>query len=400
MKRLICILFSVVLIVFTFAALSACNNNNDASPTEAAKKHDYGNPMSHPLYIRAQSDCESVVATFKNSQMALSDIPVHDMEKIEDEGETAIYRCYQDAADFDRVVVTVDGKDSDELAYNEFTSGWELYPGRELPFTYGKESKAPEYTRKEFSYQDRSKGVLIWTPDGYDPKSSEKNAVIYMTDGHNLFDPNMTSQGCWAVAESIDAMMSQSDNKTIVVGIENMDGWRDDELTPNLGTPTDPGYEDGHGAYFCDFLMKTVIPYVEKNYNVYTDRDHTAICGSSSGGIESFYIAMEHPEKFGTVGALSPAFELFDSNTWKKYLKEKDFSAGYPFVYLYCGGGDELEKWLRSGFDEMPENLTSVGYPAESIYSAYNEKAVHNELYWRIVFPDFLKYAVKLPLVK
>ena len=116
MKRLICILFSVVLIVFTFAALSACNNNNDASPTEAAKKHDYGNPMSHPLYIRAQSDCESVVATFKNSQMALSDIPVHDMEKIEDEGETAIYRCYQDAADFDRVVVTVDGKDSDPPA--------------------------------------------------------------------------------------------------------------------------------------------------------------------------------------------------------------------------------------------------------------------------------------------
>ena len=397
MKRILCLILSVL---FILAALSACNNNNDASPTEAAKKHDYGNPMSHPLYIRAQSDCESVVATFKNSQMALSDIPVLDMEKIEDEGETAIYRCYQDAADFDRVVVTVDGKDSDELAYNEFTSGRELYPGRELPFTYGKESGEPEYDRQQFPYDNRTKDVLIRTPADYDPKSSEKYAVIYMTDGHNLFDPHATSTGSWAVAESVDAMMSQSDNKAIIVGIENIDGWRDDELTPNLGAPTEESYADGHGAYFCDFVVDTVMPYIEENYNVYTDREHTVICGSSSGGIESFYIAMEHPEKFGAVGALSPAFELFDSNTWKKYLKEKDFSAGYPFVYLYCGGGDELEKWLRSGFDEMPENLTSVGYPAVSIYSAYNEKAVHNELYWRIVFPDFLKYAVKLPLVK
>ena len=397
MKRILCLILSVL---FILAALSACNNNNDASPTEAAKKHDYGNPMSHPLYIRAQSDCESVVATFKNSQMALSDIPVLDMEKIEDEGETAIYRCYQDAADFDRVVVTVDGKDSDELAYNEFTSGRELYPGRELPFTYGKESGEPEYDRQQFPYDNRTKDVLIRTPADYDPKSSEKYAVIYMTDGHNLFDPHATSTGSWAVAESVDAMMSQSDNKAIIVGIENIDGWRDDELTPNLGAPTEESYADGHGAYFCDFVVDTVMPYIEENYNVYTDREHTVICGSSSGGIESFYIAMEHPEKFGAVGALSPAFELFDSNTWKKYLKEKDFSAGYPFVYLYCGGGDELEKWLRSGFDEMPENLTSVGYPAVSIYSAYNEKAVHNELYWRIVFPDFLKYAVKLPVVK
>ncbi len=166
----------------------------------------------------------------------------------------------------------------------------------------------------------------------------------------------------------------------------------DDELTPNLGTPTDPGYEDGHGAYFCDFLMKTVIPYVEKNYNVYTDRDHTAICGSSSGGIESFYIAMEHPEKFGTVGALSPAFSLFDNETWNKYLTKKDFSKGYPRVYIYCGEGNDLESALLPGAKDMPENLSKINYPAENIYYYTAKKALHNELYWRVIFPDFLKY--------
>lgn len=389
MKHLICIILSVVLIVFTLAACSDSGKDSSDKPTEASKNLTTEKD-GHPLYIRADKDPDDIAATF--SSVSGADQKTVDLTVAKEEDKTDVYVCYADTKTYNRVTITINGRDSELLAFNDYTSGWELSPSRAVPFTYGKESKAPEYTRKEFSYQDRSKGVLIWTPDGYDPKSAEKYAVIYMTDGHNLFDPNMTSQGCWAVAESIDAMMSQSDNKTIVVGIENMDGWRDDELTPNLGTPTDPGYEDGHGAYFCDFLMKTVIPYVEKNYNVYTDRDHTAICGSSSGGIESFYIAMEHPEKFGTVGALSPAFSLFDNETWNKYLTKKDFSKGYPRVYIYCGEGNDLESALLPGAKDMPENLSKINYPAENIYYYTAKKALHNELYWRVIFPDFLKY--------
>ena len=57
--------------------------------------------------------------------------------------------------------------------------------------------------------------------------------------------------------------------------------------------------------------------YINKNYNTYTDKEHTAICGSSSGGLEAFYIGMEHSDKFSSIGALSPAFLLFNENTWK-----------------------------------------------------------------------------------
>lgn len=389
MKRLICIVLSVVLIVFT---LAACSDNGEESSDTATEspKAQTTEKDGHPLYIRAEKDLDDITATF--SAVSGDDTKTVDMNVAKEEDKTDVYVCYADTKAFDRVTITCNGRDSELLAFNDYTSGWELSPARAVPFTYGKESKAPKYDRKEFPYQDRSKGVLIYTPDGYDPKSADKYAVIYMTDGHNLFDPNMTSYGCWAVAESVEAMASQSDNKTIVVGIENMDGWRDDELTPNLGTPTNPEYEDGHGAYFCDFLMKTVVPYVEKNYNVYTDSDHTAICGSSSGGIESFYIAMEHPEKFGAVGALSPAFSLFDNETWNKYLSKKDFSKGHPRVYIYCGEGTDLEQALLPGAKEMPDNLAKINYPAENIYYYTAEKALHNELYWRVIFPDFLKY--------
>ena len=389
MKRLICLLLTVLFVVSTCAACSDSGKSADSETTAAEKN--YGDESTgKPLYIRADKGLDDVTATF--SSVAGDQTQTLDMKAAQEEEKTSVYVCYADPETFDRVTVTIGGRDSEQLAFNNYTSGWELSPGREVPFTYGKKNEAPKTDRKEFPYQDRNKGVLIWTPEDYDAKSAEKYSVIYMTDGHNLFDPNMTTYGCWAVAESIEAMMHNSKNKTIVVGLENMDGWRDDELTPNLGEPTDPNYEDGHGAYFCDFLMTTVVPYIEKNYNVYTDRDHTAICGSSSGGIESFYIAMEHPEKFGAVGAFSPAFSLFDDATWDKYLSKKDFSAGYPRVYLYCGGGADLESALLPGMKTMPSHLEKIGYPMQNIFSTVYDKGLHNELYWRIVFPDFLKF--------
>ena len=388
MKRLICLLLSALLIVFT---LAACSDSGKGSENETtAAEQNYGDESTgKALYIRADKDSE-LTATF--SSVADDKTETLDLKQEAEEDSTALYVCYGNTDAYDRVTITSNGTQGELLAFNEYVSGWDITAGRYTPFTYGQDSETPKTERVEFPYQERNKGVLIWTPKDYDPKSDEKYSVIYMTDGHNLFDPNMTSFGCWAVAESVESMMANSKNKAIVVGIENMDGWRDDELTPNLGTPTSANYEDGHGAYYCDFVVNTVMPYIEKNYNVYTDRDHTAICGSSSGGIESFYIAMEHPEKFGTVGALSPAFILFDNDTWDKYLSKKDFSAGYPRVYIYCGEGADLEQQLLPGAQDMPKNLSKIGYPAQNIYYYTAEKALHNELYWRIIFPDFLKF--------
>ena len=85
---------------------------------------------------------------------------------------------------------------------------------------------------------------------------------------------------------------------------------------------------------FCDFVVNTVVPGIEKQYNVYTDPVHNAISGSSLGGMESFYIGMEHPEKFGNIGAMSPSFWMYDDQVWEDYLKQKDFSENAPFVYM------------------------------------------------------------------
>ena len=348
-----------------------------------------GGDQGHTLYVRDTYSRESLTAQFLSSSG--SDTLSVTMKKIGEDDGGVIFSCAADTARYDRVVISDGDKDTIRLAFNDYVSGWELNSLGVTPYTYGKENTKPEYTRVQFPYENRTKDILIWAPADYDA-SGEPYSVIYMTDGQNLFNPGATSTGSWAAAESAQMMASLSENRVIIVGIENADGYRDEELTPDIGETAQEGYQNGHGAYFCDFVADTVVPYIEENYHVYTDPAHNAVCGSSSGGIECFYIGMEHPEKFGTVGALSPAFGLFDTAVWDEYLSGRDFSNGYPFVYIYNGAADDLEQWLLCGAQDMPRSLKRIGYPEDKVTLKVYEQGGHNERYWRAVFPDFLKY--------
>ena len=383
LKRILSLLLALVLA----ASLAACSSGDNGSG-EAASDN------KHELYIRDDFSDE-VSARFLSTQS--DDEETVNAEFVADGDGYKTFKCSADASKYDRVVITSNGNDSIELAFNEYVSGWHISPYGAEPFVYDREEpETHEIFTKEFKYDDPAgdfvKKVYVWTPSDYDAKSKEKYSVIYMTDGQNLFDRTATSYGSWGVCESVEAYMSLGGRKTIVVGIDDSTVNRDSELTPNIGKATDSGYDNGTGKEFSKFVVNKVMPFVNKNYNVYTDSAHTAICGSSSGGIESFYIAMEHPEKFGAVGAFSPAFSLFDDATWDKYLSKKDFSAGYPRVYLYCGGGADLESALLPGMKAMPSHLEKIGYPKQNIFSTVYDKGLHNELYWRIVFPDFLKF--------
>ena len=374
MKRILSIALCILLAA---SALAACGTPDDASF----------------FYVADKPTREKVTAIFKNSETG----ETREVSMKKDSmsgGDYSFFRCVGDTALYDRVIISADGTESEELAYNAYCQSWDLSSGRAYAGVDVAEYK-PQYERKSFDYEKRTKDILIRTPDDYDANSDEKYAVIYMTDGQNLFDRSATSTGSWGVAESVDVMASNGGENCIIVGIENADGWRDSELTPDLGEVLSSDYENGKGEYFSDFVVNTVMPYINENYSVYTDREHTHICGSSSGGIESFYIAMEHPDLFASVGALSPAFLLYADQTWEEYLGAKDFSENAPFVYLYCGSGssDQLEQQLYTGTVAMPETLKKIGYPEDKVVTKLYDDGLHNEMYWRAVFPDYLKYA-------
>jgi enterochelin esterase family protein len=56
---------------------------------------------------------------------------------------------------------------------------------------------------------------------------------------------------------------------------------------------------------FAEDFVKDVMPYVEKNYRVFTDRAHTAIAGLSMGGGQTLNFAMSHLDRVAYIGVFS-----------------------------------------------------------------------------------------------
>jgi enterochelin esterase-like enzyme len=92
---------------------------------------------------------------------------------------------------------------------------------------------------------------------------------------------------------------------------------------------------DGWGKNFETDLLQDLIPFMEKNYSVYTDREHRAIAGLSMGGGQSLDYGLIHLDVFANVGGFSSApntrqvAQLFpDPEQAKKMLKVFWLSSG------------------------------------------------------------------------
>lgn len=251
----------------------------------------------------------------------------------------------------------------------------------------------------------KTKKITVWTPPGYDAQDkSKKYGVLYMTDGQNIFgdianDPHC-SENEWEADENVLSLMANGADGVIVVGIDDATANRDSELTPDIGAVVPQWANDFKvrtGEYYSNFVVNTVMPYVNSHFNVSNSKELTGIMGSSSGGIEAFYIGMEHMDKFGYVGALSPAFLLFSESTWESYLSKFDFSNknNLPKIYFYTGNyNDGLENDISPYTIKMPEWLVKKGYPQDKLMLDVDEGAKHNELYWRIYFQPALAFGL------
>ena len=193
---------------------------------------------------------------------------------------------------------------------------------------------------------------------------------------------------CWNVSESVSGMMAATDNKAIIVCIDNGSPFRSDELVPDLGEFAEKEYKSKKkGGDFARFMADTLVPYIRQHYNVCADALHTSVTGASLGGLETFYITMEYPEIFGTAGVLSPSFWTYDDAAWKSYLGKKDFVGNTPFVYLYTGpAGGDTDPYVT----EMYNRMKDMGYPADKIALHYSEDGLHHPNSWRGCFSEFL----------
>ena len=396
MKKILSGLLCIVLFV---SVLTACSNTeNTADSTPDSKKASV--ELLYPLTVRAPKSYGEMTATFLNT--ASGDTSQMEMTVSEEDDSCNIYSCEADVNKYNMVHLTGNEKDSMDVAFNSFISGWNIENDILLPYVVGKEPVYdPQFETKVFQFDGRDKNVYIWTPDDYN-KSDEKYSVIYMFDGQSVLatgkDKGMDNdQVCWNVSEHVTSMMNVTKNKAIIVAIDNNDVYRTDELVPDLGKINmeheaenikEEDLTRKRGSAFADFICDTVMPYVNENYHVYTDARHTALAGSSLGGLETFYTVLSHPDKFGTGGVMSATFDMYAEKEWSDFLKDKLKSDNAPFLYFYAGSyhtdnGDVTET--------MYNYLIENGYKKDRLVFSKYEQGEHLIDYWRSIYPEFLE---------
>ena len=157
--------------------------------------------------------------------------------------------------------------------------------------------------------------VDVWLPEGF--STDRKYPVLYMHDGQNLFDASTTwNRQSWEMDASTCRLIEKGEiPPVIIVGIHSDPVKRVSQLMPQKAVK-DAGLEDlmaevklkgqpVEGDLYADFVVNTLKPLIDSTYPVLTDRENTAVMGSSMGGLMSLYLICEYPEVFGGAGCLS-----------------------------------------------------------------------------------------------
>src|SRR5258708_7125289 len=79
-------------------------------------------------------------------------------------------------------------------------------------------------------------------------------------------------------------------------------------VMPSAGRAFYMNFRDGSQKWE-DFVMKDLLPYMRKNFNVVQGREGTFITGISMGGMGSLRMAVKYPEVFQAVASQEPAIE-------------------------------------------------------------------------------------------
>ncbi|MEO6278771.1 alpha/beta hydrolase-fold protein [Roseateles sp.] len=226
----------------------------------------------------------------------------------------------------------------------------------------------------------RSRTLRLCLPPSYDSAPGKRYPVIYMHDGQNLFDAATSYAGEWGVDETMLAL-AKTGFEALVVGIDNGGDRRNTEMAPydhkELGK--------AEGAAYLDFIVRTVKPFVDAGWRTRPEREHTALIGSSLGGLISHAALLWHGEVFGRYGLFSPSYwaapQLFDDTA------RTALPAGTR-VHLYCGG---REGGSMAGQTRRMHRLLARQLPPAQLSLNIASEAKHNEAAWRAELPMALK---------
>lgn len=193
---------------------------------------------------------------------------------------------------------------------------------------------------------DTLRRALIYTPPGYSKKN--KYPVLYLLHGIGGDEKEWLNGG--NPQAILDNLYAQDKIEPMIVVMPNGRAMKNDRATGNIMA------SDKVQAFttFEKDLLNDLIPFIEKKYPVFTDREHRAIAGLSMGGGQSLNFGLGNLDKFAWVGGFSsapntkPPQELVpDPASAKEKIK---------LLFISCGASDGLISFSKRTHDYLQQN--------------------------------------------
>jgi enterochelin esterase-like enzyme len=240
-----------------------------------------------------------------------------------------------------------------------------------------------------------SRFVRVWLPPGYDDAENQGRdyPVLYLNDGQNLFEAASSYTGVeWQVDETADRLIREGAvPPMIIVGIDHATKDRNREYIPHRSMQ--PMMLRVQGRYYPDFLMKEVMPFVERNYRVATGPENTGLGGSSLGALIALYCATVRPGVIGRLLLESPS--LWASN--RQAIRESRTVRIWPErIFLAAGtaeaGSAERSRTVVDDVRELAAIVRRAVLSERRLRLVITEGAGHTESAWAERFPDALQF--------
>jgi predicted alpha/beta superfamily hydrolase len=219
--------------------------------------------------------------------------------------------------------------------------------------------------------------ITIYLPAGYDDRDDRRYPVLYMQDGQNLFDAERAyiPGQHWKLKEAADhAIGERTAAPMIIVGVDHAGPGRLDEYTPVKDEQHNGG---GRADDYARMLVDELKPLIDSRYRTLTDPDHTAIAGSSLGGLVSLHAVLTRRDVFGRAAAMSPS-------VWWGQRAILDTVEAYegppPRLWADTGGREGMEALQNAR--ELRDRLAAKGWGDESLRYYEDRRADHSERAW------------------
>lgn len=244
---------------------------------------------------------------------------------------------------------------------------------------------------------ENERQLVIYLPPGYENESARRYPVVYLHDGQNVFDSSTAAFGItWDAAHTADKLISQGRLQPIIqVAIANTpERLFEYAPFPDLNV----NVNEGRNQAYSQFLFDEVKPFVDRLYRTLPDRKHTAVVGSSMGGLSSLSLAWKRHDQFSMCGILSPSLWWARNRILRELESDETIHWMRKMTFWVDMGNKEggaravvppaLQRTRR-----LIELFDSVGLlPGRDYYYWEVAGGEHNEAHWAARYDKVLLY--------